>query len=222
MSEPYIFIYAYLDRYYQRGIASSIKHPASSIKHLSIITNQPSKPSKMSVLSVSISDTHSFGKTPTDYIYLLRQHGVQGDAHCSPRPSSSNLRQVHLVASELFSDLAAPSSRYPSFQLSPGSLGENITTQGVDLVRLGEGTRLHFGDHEGHAVVRITGLRDPRKRLGEWPQGLLERCSLKDKKGKVVGKKVGVMGVVEEEGYVKPGYVIYVEPPKTFKMLGNV
>jgi hypothetical protein len=71
-------------------------------------------------------------------------------------------------------------------------------------------------------VVRITGLRDPRKRLGEWPQGLLERCSLKDKKGKVVGKKVGVMGVVEEEGYVKPGYVIYVEPPKTFKMLGNV
>ena len=92
----------------------------------------------------------------------------------------------------------------------------------MDLVGLDEGTKLHFGDHEGHAIVRVTGLRDPKKRLGEWPQGLLERCAIKDKKGKVTGRKVGVMGVVEADGYVQPGYVIYVEKPKTRRPLSNV
>lgn len=92
----------------------------------------------------------------------------------------------------------------------------------MDLVGLGEGTKLHFGDHEGHAVVKITGLRDPKKRLNEWPKGLLERCALKDNRGKLIGRKVGVMGVVERDGYVQPGYVIYVEKPKTHTTLGNV
>lgn len=87
---------------------------------------------------------------------------------------------------------------------------------------LDEGTKLHFGDHEGHAVVKITGLRDPKKRLSEWPRGLLERCAVKDKKGRVVGRRVGVMGVVEADGYVQPGYVIYVEKPKRGRALSNV
>ncbi len=30
------------------------------------------------------------------------------------------------------------------------------------------------------------------------------------------------MGAVEFEGYVQPGYVVYVEKPKRFKALGNV
>ena len=65
-------------------------------------------------------------------------------------------------------------------------------------------------------------MRDPKKRLGEWPQGLLERCAVKDKKGKVTGRKVGVMGAVEQDGYVQPGYVIFVEKPKYHRPLGNV
>jgi hypothetical protein len=75
---------------------------------------------------------------------------------------------------------------------------------------------------EGHAIVRITGLRDPKKRLGEWPEGLLERCAIKDKKGKVVGRKVGVYGEVLHEGYIQGGYVVYVEKPKVHKDLKNV
>ena len=70
--------------------------------------------------------------------------------------------------------------------------------------------------------MRVTGLRNPRKRLGEWPQGLLERCAVKDKKGMVTGRKVGVMSVVEAEGYVQPGNVIFVEKPKHRRPLGNV
>ena len=65
-------------------------------------------------------------------------------------------------------------------------------------------------------------MRDPRKRLDEWPEGLLDRCKLKDNKGKTVGRKVGVMGVVEQEGFVQPGFRVYVERPKHFKALRNV
>jgi len=175
----------------------------------------------MSVYAVSMSTQHSFSKYPTSYIYLLNNLGVQGDVHCSASASSSNLRQVSLVASELFTELAKPSSKHSSFVLSSGALGENITTQGVDLVGLSEGTKLHFGDHEGHAIVRVTGLRDPKKRLSEWPPGLLERCTVKDKKGRVT-RIVGIMGVVEADGYVQPGYVIYVEKPKTHRPLRNL
>jgi MOSC domain-containing protein YiiM len=140
---------------------------------------------------------------------------------CATSPTTSP-RQVHIIDSSLFAHLASHSSKHPSFALSPGSLGENITTDGLDLISLSEGTRLHFGDHEGHAVVKVMGLRNPKKRLDEWPEGLLERCKLKDKKGKTVGRTVGVMGVVEHEGYVQPGYTIYVDQPKHFRALGNV
>ena len=176
----------------------------------------------MSVISVSMCSTHGFSKSPTSYIYLLRNQGVQSDAHCSPTPNSNNLRQVHLVASELFSELSKPDHKGRSYLLSPGAFGENITTQNIDLINLAEGTKLHFGDHDGHAVVRVTGLRDPRKRLEEWPKGLLDRCALKNKRGVVVGRKVGIMGIVEVEGYIQPGYQIYVEKPKSHKALGNV
>lgn len=71
-------------------------------------------------------------------------------------------------------------------------------------------------------MVKITGLREPRKRLEEWPDGLLDRCKVKDNKGKTVGKAVGVMGVVESDGYVQPGYVISVEKPESSRELGNV
>lgn len=175
----------------------------------------------MSVLSVQMSSSHTFYKSPVQYIYLLSNLGVQGDIHCASTPTSSP-RQVSIIDSSLFAHLASPSTKHPSFALAPGSLGENITTTGVDLVSLSEGTRLHFGDHDGHAVVKVMGLRDPRKRLDEWPEGLLDRCKLKDKKGKTIGRTVGVMGVVESDGYVQPGYVIYVEKPKHFRPLENV
>lgn len=188
----------------------------------------------MSVLSVGLSTTHSLAKSPTSYIYLLTNQGVQSDVHCSPTPSS-NLRQcvpqfsiplphrisphvtnhpnppprVSLLDSSLFTTL---SKGTPSFALSPGSLGENITTSDLDLTSLPLNTLLHFGDHEGHAVVRITGVREPRKRVAEWPKGLRERCR----------KKVGVMGVVERDGYVQPGYVIFVERGKGGVKLGSV
>ena len=76
--------------------------------------------------------------------------GVEGDAHAGPfvrhrhlarrRPKMPNLRQVHLIPSELFQALRAD-----GYELRPGDLGENILTAGLDLEALPLGTILKLG-----------------------------------------------------------------------------
>jgi MOSC domain-containing protein YiiM len=95
-------------------------------------------------------------------------------------------------------------------------LGENITTSNIDLFSLSAGALLHFGNG---AVVKITGLREPTKRLDEWPDGLLDNCKIKDEKGDIAGRRIGVYASVEREGYVKPGDEVWVENPEVFKAL---
>src|SRR5262245_9589031 len=101
-----------------------------------------------------------------DEITLLEGLGVEGDAHCgvtvrhrsraAAERSLPNLRQVHLMQSELVAMV-----RDAGFVVGPGDLGENITTEGIDLLALPVGTRLRIGA----AVVAITGLRNPCQQI---------------------------------------------------------
>ena len=54
---------------------------------------------------------------------------------------------------ELFEDL-----RDQGFEVRPGQLGKNITTQGWDLLGLPRGARLQLG---ATVVLEVTGLRNP-------------------------------------------------------------
>lgn len=54
---------------------------------------------------------------------------------------------MHLIHAELFDEVAVA-----GYEVALGQLGENITTRGVDLLALPEGTLLHLGDD---AVVRV-------------------------------------------------------------------
>ena len=93
------------------------------------------------VAAVAAHPTHAFSKPPREFITLLAGLGVDGDAHCgvtvkhrsrvAQDPTQPNLRQVHLLHAELFDELAAG-----GFAVSPGALGENITTRGIDLLAL--------------------------------------------------------------------------------------
>lgn len=195
----------------------------------------------MSVLSVSLSTTHSFSKMPFPSITLIPNLGVENDCHLGTtvqhrsrlhiRPPPLNLRQIHLIHSELFEEFTKTGEGY---RVEPGQLGENITTQGIDLLRLGKGTRLVFlnedkeaGDSEvkkegkgkEHAVVRITGVRNPCPQIDKFQQGLKERCLLRDGERNIVGRKAGIMGVVEVGGVVERGARIVVEKPEVFEAL---
>ena len=167
-----------------------------------------------SVLAVSARSGHHFSKTPSLSIRLLTGLGVDGDAHMGETvkhrsrvrrdPTQPNLRQVHLIHAELFSEL-----RGKGFVVQPADLGENITTDGIDLLALPTGTRLHLG---ASAVVEVTGLRNPCIQIDRFQKGLMAATLDRDAAGDLV-RKAGVMSIVISDGDIRPGDAIRVELP---------
>ncbi|MBX9679829.1 MAG: MOSC domain-containing protein [Gemmataceae bacterium] len=163
------------------------------------------------VVNVSRSSTHSLAKYNEASIRLIAGFGVEGDAHAGEKvrhryhvrknPDRPNLCQVHLIHAELFDELS-------DFELQPGEMGENITTRGIALMDLPEGTLLRIGPD---ALIRLTGRRTPCSQLEQVRPGL--RAATTER---VAGKavfKAGVMGVVVEGGQVKPNDPILIELP---------
>lgn len=166
------------------------------------------------VVSVARSSTHSFSKTCTREISLIKGLGVDGDAHMGAtvkhrsrvkaNPYQPNLRQVHLIGVELVRELLGE-----GFDIAPGQIGENIMTEGLDLITLPKGTRLRLGNE---AVVEITGLRNPCYQLNDFRPGLMQAVLDRDENGNLI-RKAGVMSVVLASGVVREGDAIAVELP---------
>ena len=170
-------------------------------------------PARPLVVSVSADAAHRFSKPVLSHITLVAGHGVKGDAHAGPfvkhrflarRDSRMpNDRQVHLLASELFEELADD-----GFTVGPGMLGENVTTRGLDLSRLPLGTRLHLG---AEAVVELRGLRTPCVLINRFQAGLLLAVL---RTGPRPHYRAGVMARVVAGGLVRAGDAIAVDAPE--------
>jgi MOSC domain-containing protein YiiM len=157
-------------------------------------------------------------------IRLLTGLGVEGDAHLGTTvkhrsrvardPDQPNLRQVHLIHAELRDELLPA-----GFELTAGQMGENVTTRGIDLLRLPTGARLRLG---ATAIVEVTGLRNPCSQLDKIQTGLMAATLERDLDGKLI-RKAGVMGIVLADGEVRPGDPIEVElPPEPHRALEPV
>lgn len=167
-----------------------------------------------SVIAVARDDGHRFSKPTLDAITLVAGLGVDGDAHAGATvqhlsrvrrdPSAPNLRQVHLMHSELFDELAAK-----GHAVEPGALGENVTTSGLDILDLPRGTRLRLGED---AVVEVTGLRNPCSQINGLSPGLMKELVHVDDSGETV-RLAGVMSIVLVGGVVRPGDAIDVVLP---------
>ena len=166
------------------------------------------------IVAVSRSDRHGPRKANQTSVRLLAGLGVQSDVHAGATvkhrsrvardPSQLNLRQVHLIHAELFDELAAQ-----GFGITPGAMGENITTRDVDLLGLPAGALLRLGSN---AVVEVTGLRNPCYQLDEIQPGLMQACLGRGPGGEPV-RKAGVMGVVVTGGEIRPGDAIAIRLP---------
>ncbi|MEM9214388.1 MAG: MOSC domain-containing protein [Cyanobacteria bacterium P01_F01_bin.150] len=176
------------------------------------------------VVSVSKSSSHTFSKEPVNEICLIEGQGVEGDAHkgvtvkhrsrVKADPTQPNLRQVHLIHVELIYELQGK-----GFQVQPATMGENITTEGIDLLSLPRDTLLRIGPE---AVVRVTGLRNPCKQLNTFQDGLMQAVLDKDAEGNLI-RKAGIMSVVVAGGPVKPGDDIEaILPSSPFEKLERV
>jgi MOSC domain-containing protein YiiM len=176
------------------------------------------------VVAVARDGAHRFSKQVVDRIEMLAGLGVSGDAHAGVTvqhrsrvrrdPTAPNLRQVHLMAAELLDELAAR-----GHDVAPGALGENITTQGLDLLGLPTGALLRLGPD---AVVEVTGLRNPCVQIDRYQKGLQRAVLDRGPEGELI-RRAGVMAVVRHGGVVTPGDTIAVtRPPEPHRPLEPV
>lgn len=168
---------------------------------------------------------HRFAKQKRERLQIVAGVGVAGDAHAGAKvqhrsriardATAPNLRQVHLIHAELFAEVAAL-----GFVVSPGQIGENVTTQGIDLLGLSRGTRLRLGSA---ALIEITGLRNPCRQIDEnIAPGAMAAMLDRTPDGDLI-RKAGVMAVALESGSVRQGDAIaIVWRPRTFAALEPV
>lgn len=175
------------------------------------------------MVAVATDRGHHFSKRTRDSIILVEGHGVEGDAHAGPfvrhrylarrRPRLPNLRQVHLIASELF-----PSLLEAGFEVGAGDLVENVTTAGLELERMSLGTLIELGPS---AVVELTGLRTPCVLIDRFRAGLKRQVLSSAETGPPF--KCGVLGVVRTGGTVAAGDAARVRlPSSSFRPLPAV
>ncbi|KKN34120.1 hypothetical protein LCGC14_0797000 [marine sediment metagenome] len=180
--------------------------------------------SEARVVAVAKDGVHRFSKEIVSEIRIIEGMGVEGDAHLGKTvkhrsrvavdPTQPNLRQVHLIHSELFSEVSEK-----GFIVRAADLGENITTFGVDLLALPRGTVLMIGQT---VELEVTGLRNPCKQIDNFQTGLLSAVLIKGENGELI-RKSGIMTVVKAGGSIKAGDAIQsIFPEKPYLPLERV
>lgn len=126
--------------------------------------------------------------------------GLEGDHHRRPDIHGGPKQALLLVSSELLEQLRE--DRWP---LHPGSLGENLTTQGLDFgqVRIGQRYRV------GEVLIEITKMRRPCQTLSPYGEGIQkalfdERCKANDHTSPKWGRG-GFYARVIQTGTVRTG-----------------
>lgn len=135
----------------------------------------------MKVLAVNISEKKGTKKKTVDYINLIENYGIEGDAH-----AGNWHRQVSLLGSE---SIDVMKEKMP--ELSAGDFAENILTEGIELFKLPIGTILKIGDCE----LKVTQIGK------ECHHG----CEIRHIVGDCVMPREGIFTVVLKGGIIKAG-----------------
>lgn len=134
------------------------------------------------VIAVNISEKKGQIKKPVEKINLVKDFGLEGDAH-----GGKWHRQVSLLARESIEKMQALGIE----GLCTGKFAENITTEGIALHTKGVGTSIKVGE----AVLEISQIGK------ECHYG----CEIFKKIGKCIMPTEGIFAKVVEGGIIKPG-----------------
>lgn len=164
-----------------------------------------------SVLAVCKKADPGLPKYEVENIWLIENHGVEGDYHAGQRvrhrylarkdPGQPNQRQVLIIDTNILAEIEVR-----AIQVKPGMLGENIILDGVAVMDLAIGTRLRIGE----AVLELTEVRNPCLQLNEMHPQLLKTVATKVD-GKV-RRNAGMMARVLIGGRIQPGDPFVLHP----------
>lgn len=138
---------------------------------------------KGKIVSVNISDKKGIRKRPAKEAIIKTDFGIEGDAHAS----SEWHRQVSLLAMESIRKMQAL-----GLKVNPGDFAENITTEGIDLLKLPIGTKMTIGKQIEVEVSQIG-------------KKCHARCEIYEKAGDCVMPKEGIFVKVLRGGKVREG-----------------
>jgi len=113
-------------------------------------------PSQGRIVSLQLCPGHRKPMQPVERMEAIANLGPKGDRHALPESS----RQVLLIEKETLDQLS----------LRPGEIKENVTTLGLELMKLTRGQRLKLGQS---VVLEIAGPCTPCSRMEEISPGLL-------------------------------------------------
>jgi MOSC domain-containing protein YiiM len=143
---------------------------------------------KGKIVSINISDKKGVRKKPATEAFLKTDYGIEGDAHAS----SKWHRQVSLLALESIKKM-----QDKGLKVKPGDFAENITTEGIDLLKLPVGTRMIIGSNIEVEVSQIGKVCHTR-------------CEIYNQAGDCVMPKEGIFVKVLRGGTVREGDEIVV------------
>lgn len=137
---------------------------------------------KARVVAVSLSERKGTKKYNVGEAVLREDFGMLGDSH-----SGTENRQISLLAEESIQKM-----REKGLKCNPGDFAENITTSGLDLMRLKLGERLMVGKE---AILEIS-------QIGKVCH---TRCEIFYQAGDCVMPREGVFAKVVMGGAIKGG-----------------
>ncbi|MCD8358981.1 MAG: MOSC domain-containing protein [Oscillospiraceae bacterium] len=140
------------------------------------------------VKAVCISEKKGTMKHEVPEIQVRRDHGIVGDAHAGKWH-----RQISLLGDESVEKMR---KKFPDIPI--GAFAENILTEGLTLCQLPIGTRLRVGE----TLLEVT-------QIGKECHA---DCEIRRKVGDCVMPREGIFTKVLEEGTIRAGDAITVEP----------
>ena len=143
--------------------------------------------SEARIVAVSISQKKGQKKTNMEEVRLIRDHGIDQDAHAGDWH-----RQVSLLDMQSISKI-----QDKGIDVHPGNFAENITTEGIRLWELPVGTKMKLG---GEVLVEVTQIG----------KECHDRCAIFHQVGDCVMPREGIFVKVLEEGTLRPGDAITV------------
>jgi cyclic pyranopterin phosphate synthase len=139
------------------------------------------------IKAISVSQRKGTKKVNVPEAQLRTDFGIIGDAHAGDWH-----RQVSLLAVESIDKMVAKGAK-----VSPGDFAENITTEGINLLRLSVGGRVKLGEN---VELEIT----------QFGKKCHDRCEIFEQVGDCIMPREGIFAKVTKAGRISIGDVIEV------------
>ncbi len=137
---------------------------------------------QMKIRAISVSERKGTRKDHIDQALLVKEHGIQGDAHAGPWH-----RQVSFLAVE-----SIEKAKAAGLSVGFGDFAENIATEGIDWINVPVGVRFRLGES---ALVEITQIG----------KECHKRCAIYYMAGDCIMPREGVFARVIEGGIIRCG-----------------